>query len=76
MVSLAVFGCCASDAVLSGGAMLRSNSGGPLATSCPDTRPGIGMLLAQYPAVLPTVILAQILVTWWAVAYFSRVRSR
>ena len=56
--------------------MLRSNSGGPLATSCPDTRPGIGMLLAQYPAVLPTVILAQILVTWWAVAYFSRVRSR
>jgi len=39
-------------------------------------RPGTGMLLAQHPAVLPTVILAQILVTWWAVAHFSRVRGR
>jgi hypothetical protein len=39
-------------------------------------RPGTGAMLAQYPAVLPTIILTQILLTWWAVARFAgRARS-
>jgi hypothetical protein len=35
-------------------------------------RPGTGAMLAQYPAVLPTIILTQILLTWWAVARLAR----
>ena len=35
-------------------------------------RPETGAMLAQYPAVLPTIILTQILLTWWGVAHFAR----
>jgi hypothetical protein len=34
-------------------------------------RPGMGTLLARHPAVLPTVILAQIVLTWVAVWYLA-----
>lgn len=35
-------------------------------------RPGTGALLAAHPRILPTVILAQIALTWVAVWYFAR----
>lgn len=35
-------------------------------------RPGTGTMLAEHPAVLPTVILVQILLTWLGVWYFAR----
>lgn len=39
-------------------------------------RPGTGAMLAERPFVLPTVILFQIMLTWTAVWYFARERSR
>ena len=39
-------------------------------------RPGSGALLAAHPKVLPTVILFQILLTWFAVWYFARRGAR
>lgn len=39
-------------------------------------RPGTGARLAEYPAILPTVILIQIVMTWWAIWYFARQQLR
>jgi len=39
-------------------------------------RPGSGALLAAHPKVLPTVILLQILLTWFIVWYFARGEAR
>jgi|SoiMetStandDraft_2_1073263.scaffolds.fasta_scaffold24034_3 hypothetical protein len=38
-------------------------------------RPGTGAVLARRPAVLPTVILVQIVLTWLAIWYFARERD-
>ena len=37
-------------------------------------RPGTGAMLAQHPAILPTVILIEIVATWTAVWFFTRNR--
>ncbi len=39
-------------------------------------RPGAGAMLAEHPAVLPTVILFQIILTWLAVWYLARSHRR
>ena len=39
-------------------------------------RPGAGAMLAERPYILPTIILVQIVLTWSAVWYFARRRSR
>jgi hypothetical protein len=38
-------------------------------------QPGTGARLAEHPAILPTVILVQIVLTWLAVWYFASRRS-
>src|SRR5207253_1336278 len=35
-------------------------------------RPGTGEILGRHPAALPTIILAQVVLTWLAVWYFGR----
>jgi hypothetical protein len=39
-------------------------------------RPGTGAMLAERPFVLPTIILAQMVLAWLAVWYFARRRSK
>jgi hypothetical protein len=39
-------------------------------------RPGTGAMLAERPLVLPTIILVQIVLTWFAVWYFARRRPQ
>jgi hypothetical protein len=37
-------------------------------------RPGTGAMMAQHPAILPTVILVEIIATWIAIWFFARRR--